>query len=38
MRICIFEIEILIEPGDEEYVSYTQNFMTFGKYETKVMA
>jgi len=36
MRICILKAEILIEPGDEEYVSCALNFMTFGNTSQKL--
>jgi len=36
MRICIFEAEILIEPGVKEYVSLALNFMTFGNTSQKL--
>jgi len=35
-RICIFEAEILIEHGDEEYVSCALNFMIFGNKSQKL--
>jgi len=36
MRICIFEAEILLEPGDEDYISCALNFMTFGNTSQKL--
>jgi len=36
MRIYIFEVEILIEPRDEEYASCALNFMTFGNMSQKL--
>jgi len=36
MKLCIFEAEILIELGDNEYVSCALNFMTFGNMSQKL--
>jgi len=36
LEICIFQDKILIEGGDEEYLSYAPNFMTFGIMSQKL--
>jgi len=36
VEICIFCTEILIEGGDEEYLLFILNYMTFGNMSQKL--